>query len=614
MSRDTLTYFTKKHVIPGSIVTVPLRSKQAYGLVVNSKSVEENKSEIKSLSYSIKKIDSVESHSFLSTSFIESVSKIADYYATTVGAVLSVLLPKSILESSSDLTYTPRKKKTDSFHETLLVQCDNEERFALYKSLIREEFAKGNSVYFCVPTQEDISSSRKILEKGIESFTYTLHGKIVPKTLIDMWKKITKETHPILIIGTGSFLSIPRDDIGTIIVEKESSRGYTTISRPFLDIRKVARIITKVSNQKLILGDSLLRIETLHEEKSGDSVPLSPLKFRSLSSAECRLVDMRTPKDHDKREFKIISDEMKEMISRGEKNNELTFVFCSRKGLAPSTVCSDCGTVVTCDVCSSPVVLHAKNGHNVYMCHQCGRSREADVLCTVCKGWRLTTLGIGIDRVVQELSILFPTRKIFIMDKEHITTHLRAVKTRDTFFDSPTSILVGTEMAISYLNQKVQNVAIVSMDSFFSIPDYKIHEKIFHILLDLRTIAEKKFIVQTRQEHVEIFDDALKGNLFDFYRREIEEREELQFPPFTTSIKLSLTGEKKAVRNEMEKLVDFLKPQTVSVFESFITGKEYTAHGLIMLPCKVWVEPELLTKLRSLPPSVTIKIDPDTLL
>ncbi|MEQ1561198.1 MAG: hypothetical protein ABL899_00580 [Nitrospira sp.] len=620
IGKDTLTYFTKKNVPVGSIVSIPLRNKKAHGLVIANREASEIKSELKSLSYSIRKIDNIESSSFLSDSFISGVEEIANLNASSVGAVLSALIPNAILEGSNKLSYTP-KETVKASYETLLIQSDDEDRYATYRSLIREEFAKNRSVFFCLPTTEDLLNAKSTLEKGIENYTYVLHSGLDKKEILKLWTKIVGEIHPVLVVMTGSFLSIPRDDLGTIIFEKESSRAYKMQSRPYIDIRSAGQIIGKHSHSRVVFGDTLLRVETLWQEKNGMYAELSPLKFRSLTTATCELLDMRAPEDAKKKDFVVISPEMKSLIKNAVENNEQTFLFCGRKGLYPMTVCSDCGTTVVCKNCSAPIVLYKRKSadgksRNLFVCNHCGERRDAEELCLHCKGWRLNPLGIGIDRVVEEIEGLFENKTIIIMDKEHIKNHKQAVKARDIFYSSPGSIMVGTEMALTYLNQKIENTGVVSLDSFFSIPDFQINEKIFHILLALRAMSEKNMLVQTRQENTKIFDYALKGNLMDFYRDEIEERKEIGFPPFTTYIKITLEGEKSAVKKEMDKISEILKPYELSIFDAFnpgIKGK-HTMHGLISLLKGQWVDKTLLEKLRGLPPNVTIKIDPDTLL
>jgi primosomal protein N' (replication factor Y) len=620
IGKDTLTYFTKEDVSVGSIVSVPLRSKTAHGLVTTTREIQDAKSDVKGLSYNLKKIDKIKSESFLSESFVKSASDIADYYATTAGAVLSALVPKAVLESDKEFFSKSPEKENVVAHEVLLLQSADEERYATYKSIIREEFARGKSVFFCLPTTEDIKNARSALEKGIEIYTFTLHGGLSKKETAKLWQKILAESHPVLIVATGLFLSLPRADIGTIILEKESSRAYKMQSRPFLDIRTVAEIIAKNANRKLIFGDMLLRVETLWKQKNGEYQELSPLKFRSLSVSTCSIVNMREPADMKKKEFAVISGDLKKMLSDAWQNSERTFLFCGRKGLYPQTVCSDCGTVVACKNCGAPVVLYKKKVgdklQNFFVCHHCGERRDAAELCVHCRGWRLMTLGIGTERVFEDVKVLFPDRPIFLMDTEHVKTHAQAIKTRDNFYDTAGAICVGTEMALTYLNQKIENTAVVSVDSFFSVPDFRLGEKVFHILLEMRAETSKKMLIQTRRTETKIFDYAVSGNLIDFYRDEINERKNMGFPPFSTYVKLTLEGSRAAVKKNMEEIVKFLRPFEVSVFDALIPGKNNAcvAHGLFSLPRENLPNKGLLEKLRALPPFCAVKIDPDTLL
>lgn len=614
IGKDTLTYFTRENPPVGCVVGIPLRGKQAKGIVIDSKPAAESKSEIKTLVYSIRKIDKIESHNFLSDTFILAARDIADYTASTTGAVLSALIPKVILESNDEISFETSALPPDGFHESLVLQADTEERFATYKSLIREELAKNKSVFLCFPTIEDMRSNKSLLEKGIETYTHMLHGGLNKKQLIETWKKALAEPHPILILATGQFLSLPRRDIGTIIIEKESSRSYQMQVRPWIDIRKAGTYVAKAMHSKILFGDSLLRIETLWHHKEGRHTEISPLKFRSLSTASSELVNMRTSKDFASEKFSMFSPELLRIIEHTKENNEHTFLFCGRKGLFPSTVCSDCGTIVSCDVCKSVVVLYEHKNGNMYVCHHCSARRPADTKCIHCGGWRLTTLGIGIDQAAKEIADMFPETPLIVMDKDRIKNQSNALKARDTFYSSPGAVLLGTEFALPYLSEKIEHAGVISMDSLFSIPDFRIHEKIFHILLDMRAVAEKSFIIQTRQKDTALFDLALKGNLIDFYRNEIEERKQMNFPPFISHIKLSIQGDKKSIEEKMNELSRLLAPHELAVFPSWSAGRVPQLNGLITLPHGAWVDADVLAKLRSLPQSVAVKVDPETIL
>lgn len=222
---DTLSYFTSLELPLGALVDVPLRSKKIHGIVISSRKAEDMKGEIKSAGYALKKIDKIKSSEFFSKAFMEMVQEAADYYATSVGAIIDVLVPEYILKNIGKLKAEPKKDaeqiELKTVREKYVVQGDDEERYSTWKSLIRQEFAKKRSLFFLMPTIEDTERAFQLLEKGIEGYAFMLHGSLTPKTIIEKWNSILKEEHPIVIVATGGFLSFPRTDIETIIVERE---------------------------------------------------------------------------------------------------------------------------------------------------------------------------------------------------------------------------------------------------------------------------------------------------------------------------------------------------------------------------------------------------------
>lgn len=625
--KDQLSYFTAKQVRPGALVSVPLRSKTIDAIVVSVRSAHISKSELKAASFSIKKIIALKAEQFFLPGFVEAAEETARYFATHTGAVLHMLVPQTILSLQKQPSTIRANKAPDEIkmesglkQQSFLLQAEDEERISTYKSIIREEFARQSSVFFCVPELSEIERIKETLARGIEEYTYVFYGGMAKKQLADMWNRALNEKHPILVIGTGTFLSLPRDDIHTIILEKESSRAYKVSARPFIDMRTFAEMFARRQGIRLIMGDIFLRPETIFLEKEGHCTALTPLKFRSLSTADQRIVDMTryTEKSGDK-EFRLVSDELAEQITVARENGELMFILTARRGLFPLTVCSDCGNTVLCARCSAPTVLHKKEIEgNISLCHKCGNKEGASDRCAVCKGWRLTTLGIGIVRVEEALKKQFPGIKIFRLDRDVAATHKKAMEIRDKFYATPGSILLGTEMAVAYLSKEIDATAVLSVDSLFTIPDFRINERVFTMLLRLRGRSTKHFLIQTRDMENRIFEYATKGNMADFYREEMAERKILDYPPFATLIKFTLEGGKQAVEKEMNAFAELLKERgyAPSVFPAFITtvkGK-YRMNLLLKLPSRQWVDEKLLEIIRALPPAYAIRIDPEDVL
>jgi primosomal protein N' len=628
ISREKLTYFSSEDLPIGSIVNISLRSKTSPAIVVSSQDVAEEKETIKNLPYSIKKIGKKKATELFLPSFAEACQDTARYLAATTGSVLHAVVPKSILENLEKVNTCDLPSKTrGEVCEKFVIQADDEERYTDYKSIVREEFAKGYSVFICQPTIQEIKKALDILPKGIEPYTFILHGGLTKKEVITTWNKILAEKHTVLILGTGSFLSIPRPDIGTIIVDRENSRAYKNQYRPFLDTRLFAEKLSEKNKNRIIFGDILLRTETIWRFKNSELFELYPLKFRSLTTSEQKILDMRSrpgeiiiestgKRKQEEIKFRVLSNSLLELIRDNQDNSENLFIFAARRGLSPSTLCADCNTIVTCNSCHAPTVLHLSPKGNFFLCHRCGERRSAMEKCSKCDSWRLTTLGIGTELVEQEINKYFPEVKVFRLDQDTANTHKKACELAEKFYSSPGSILIGTEMALPYISERLQNSAVVSIDSFFALPDFRINERILSTILKIRSFTTKTFILQTRNPDQKVLDYAIKGNLSDFYRDEIADRKQLEYPPFSTLIKISLTGQRDYVVEEMEKLQKIIEPLVIDVFPAFIPGPtgKYIMHGLIKIKRGEWINENLLAKLQGLPPAFSIDVDPESLL
>ena len=632
INKESLSYFTGSEIAVGSVVKVPIRKKIIPAIVVSAESVTDVKAEIKNASFETRKVEKIKSSALLSPEFMTAVTDSSLFFASTSGSILHSVIPKTIIEEAEKIKVNIRDLKGSRVHEKLIIQCDDEERYATYKSLIREEFAKGYSVYFCLPTIQDIKKAYEKLSKGIEQYTFVLHGLLGKNEQIELWNKAANEGHPSLIIATGSFLGIPRNDIGTIIVDKENARAYKSQTRPFVDMRIFAETLAKKIKAKIVFGDLLLRTETVWRHNEAEIYEVAPLKFRSLTTATAQLINMREmPLDIDigkpvknsdnfssgkEPKFKLFSDDLLELIKKNQENDENLFIFVARRGLFPSTICADCGNLVKCNTCGAPTVLHKASNENFFLCHRCGEHRSAMEKCNNCQSWRLSTFGIGIEGVEQEMQAKFPNVKIFKIDSDSASTHKKALDIMAKFYASPGSILLGTEMALLYLKDPVANSAVVSIDSFFSIPDFRVNEKVMNILLKIRACTSRNFLVQTRDIDQKILKYATAGNLADFYRDEIKEREALFYPPFSVPIKITLQGDKKTVLAGMEQLQKDLAPYEIDIFPAFIPiqkGK-FSMHGIIKVKRGEWIDQVLLNKLGSLSPQFTINVDPESLL
>ena len=133
--------------------------------------------------------------------------------------------------------------------------------------------------------------------------------------------------HPILILGTAPYLALPRGDIGTIILEHESSSSYKTFTKPNIDLRVFVEIYASRINAKLIFSDTLLRFETIARgDKSGEVgsiAALSPITFRVNFDRKIETLDKGS-------KFRILEDESIKEIENNLEHRKNVFIFSVR--------------------------------------------------------------------------------------------------------------------------------------------------------------------------------------------------------------------------------------------------------------------------------------------
>jgi len=597
------------------LVSVELRKKQVLALVVGVRSAKENRTTLRNQSFTLKKITARKPAPFLTPNFMETLEKVSNYYASSIGSIIYSIIPQTLLSHSDKLSQSKAVPIQKRHLDKRVFQTNDEDRISSFKGLIRESFARNESIFFCFPSHDALTETASKLEKGIEEHTYLLYRELPTKKMLATWNMAVSHNHPVVIFGNASFLHIPRPDIGTIVVERESSRFYKTLRRPYIDYRVFVELYAECHGATLILADSLLRISTLWKFEQGDFIEYSTVCFKYITSVEKLLVDMKK-QDTVAEGFQILSKELKQLIDLTEKEKSRLVILAPRRGLAPITVCSDCGTVVRCLHCSTPVTLHERSEGNVFVCHKCGDRRSAEERCAHCTSWNLTPLGIGIERVEKEIRMYSKKIQIFRIDKDTTPSRRTQKSHINNFLKSKGGILLGTEMLLSRLNKNVPYSAIVSLDALFSLPEYSINEKIIHSILALQTRTYSGFILQTRDPERSVFSTALGGNLNTFYQEEIKARQMLSYPPFSLFIKITASGKQETVEQEMKKMEHLFEDVDIITFPAFherIKGK-YVMNALIKIPTSRWPDKGLVEQLRALPPYFAVNIGPESIL
>jgi len=635
LPKETLTYFSPEPVPDGTVVSVPIRSSAVDAIAVGCRDAREEKAAIKSGSFSLKKILKVKEGSPVPSYIFETARLAAQYYRAPRGTLLNLLIPDySYYGMFSHESAEPKKKigGDEVQPERLLFQAPLDDRLAFYRTYIRESFAKKESLTLVCPTIADCELFAETLARGVADFVVVINSDFTKKKLADAIKKISTEAHPFVIITTPSYATLMRSDTGTIILEHESSSAYGTPSNPSYDFRVLMEILARTAGKKCILGDSLLRVETLGRHESKELGVVAPITFRALAPIEVTVIPHGVPDQLPLRarseQVAALSDSMRALIGSSVEKRSHIFAFALRTGLATITRCRDCGTVVLCEYCSAPLVLYASGtDRRVFICNKCKRHKPSEQKCATCNSWNLSPIGTGTAFVEEEIKRLYPDVPVFRIDREATPTRTEARKVASLFAASAGGVLVGTEMALFYLSDAVTDSIVVSFDTLFNIPSYRTNERIIELFLAIAERTKGKLYVQTKTPDEPIIALIQSNNYSSWYRQELAERMEYNYPPASTILKITWRGktsEKEAAKDYMEEL---LAPFAPDIFESVIVvkgKKEITVNAVIRPRRDEWslyallqgkgLSENLREVLSRLPDGATLAVNPDNLL
>lgn len=612
---ESLSYFSSIEYAVGSFLEVPIRGKKQRAIVTETRSVSSTKTALKAATFSLRKLPQQIDPVVLPSTIRATAEKLTEVYPTTAGALLFQLLPADIRNGSRDY---PRTELIKHDQETTphLLTARTDDRFVSYKSLIRSTFASKASTMIVVPTAVDIEYAKRTLEHGIKDRVVVFSPNQTKKQRDNAYLKLTDTTAAKLIITTPASAYLERADLTTIIIEQASSNHYVMRRRPYLDHRTALIAYSKIAGRKIVLGDTVPRTEDEVRRREETYITYDEEAKRIAFTAPLSII---TQKDKPKPDspFQLFSNELVTSVERALEAKGHVFFYAARRGLAPVVACIDCGLIFRCPDSNTPysLIRTSKNGEEMrwFVSSTSGKKVKAADVCTNCGGWRLRERGIGIQSVFDEWKNIMPNTDVMVMDNTTASTPKLASKLAKEFFAKKSGILIGTQIALPFINQGIDVSAVISLDAARAVPTWRADESLFRLLLKLRECTAKEVIVQTRSETDNLLVHATRGAIERFYDDEIALREMLQYPPYSTFVLLTWVGDPKTVLSLEAPIAKILSAFTVNFYNNpNSSANKKERHGLIRIPRQDTETYTLLVAaLRNLPPYVKVEINPE---
>ncbi|MBY0328899.1 hypothetical protein K2Q02_02295 [Patescibacteria group bacterium] len=547
---DILSYYVQEQLCAGTLVTIPFGKQTIHGIVTETVTIAEAKGMIKSASFTLKKVKTVIG---VIPSIQAAALALADTSALTltpIGTLASNVIPQTLFDyiNSEKIVTEESIEQTvvTTFEETVTLG-PTVERVDHYKRLIRTAFAAKKSVVFTAPTIRSLERFKILLEKGITNHVVILHSKTTKKQLRSSFALLKSSERPLVIFATPSFFVLPRTDIGSIIAEDESQSLYHTSDRYKSDLRIFIKSYAERLNLKLIWGDTLPRFATL-KKLDADHVA------RTYIPDKLTVVPIEPYRT-------VLPTEVIEIIRHAQKKGRRLYVYANRKGVAPLSRCSDCGTIVNCTDCSLPMVLRNKitsEGEHIrsFSCSHCSATLPSTHTCTHCGSWNITPSAIGSESIRDAIVSLVGTENVVTIDDDLTPDSVTIQKLITESDVKKFVVIIGTIKVLPYLKQ-IHYSLFPFFDRLLSTPSLYTTENVLRLIMECNERSSEGVLVFSRDPEFPFTKQIETQKINAIIHDELTLRAELGYPPFGSIIKVSLTVPEGYRQSTIEKVTEF---------------------------------------------------------
>jgi primosomal protein N' (replication factor Y) len=375
-----------------------------------------------------------------------------------------------------------------------------------------------------------------------------LHSAFGDAERADQWRRI-RSGQARVVVGTRSGVFAPVQALGLVIVDEEHDGSYKQQETPRYHGRDVALVRAKEANAVAVLGSATPSIESRFNAEQGKYAMLRmPERIAQRPMPQVDVVDMRVEFLETKKQAvfsRSLLEQMEQRLAQGEQ----TMLLLNRRGFSSFMMCRACGERLQCTNCSVALTHHRRDRR--MLCHYCAYAEKIPTECPKCGSDYIQFLGTGSERVEDELHQAMPTARIARLDRDSASGKGAFERILSAFRDGDIDVLVGTQMiAKGHDIPNVTLVGVVLADIGLSMPDFRAAERSFQLLTQAAGRAGRgaipgHVVVQTLNPDHYAIRFAAEQDYEGFYKKEIEFRKWLRYPPFAAFANVVVRAEKK---------------------------------------------------------------------
>lgn len=491
---------------PGQRVIVPFGRRREMGYIVGVVS----QSTVPSLKAVIRVLDA---HPIIDPDLMALARWMAAYYGCSVGEAIEKMIPFGIRHRKSLALSAPAAEsrcRQGKAAISVFLSLDEDAAWRAVLERARECLSRRQGVLFLAP---DAQASQRIVERVASSLGQAPArlDQGTSKEQTAAWLAV-KNGEAGCAVGLRSAVFAPIRCPGLVVVFQEHHYGYQEDQSPFYHARDVilerARIqgcdvifMTPAPTVELWSGVSDGRFELIRFEKS-DPVRVTPIDLTNYK-----------PRKDSALSFPVAS-----AVSQALEQRKKVLVIFNRRGMYTVIKCEHCGHVLRCPRCQANLSYHEEISEMV--CPSCDTHHGVIRSCPECRHAGLNRYGEGVERVRHDLARFFPQARLAVFDRESRS------------FPHQADIVVATQAVIKMLDRVCVDLAVLpDVDAELSRHDFRSHQAVFSMVMDLAKVVRDEVFVQTRQPGHPALRWARSFAIQEFYDAELRARQELGFPP-----------------------------------------------------------------------------------
>jgi len=358
-----------------------------------------------------------------------------------------------------------------------------------------------------------------------------------------------------IVLGTRMAVFASMPGLGLIVVDEEHDASYKQQEGARYSARDLAVWRARACGAKVILGSATPSLESWHasrppsegDPEGGRYQRLEmPSRIGAAALPRVRRVDMgQQPRRA------VFSAPLLAAITERVQRGEQCMVLLNRRGYAPVLHCQDCDWKSDCPHCSAHQVFHKID--RSLRCHHCGYAQRVPRACPACGSPDIAPMGRGTEQLEEHLAGLLegasrqgggPVR-IARIDADSTRAAGALQSQLAQVHAGEVDVLVGTQMiAKGHDFRRVSLVAAVQPDGALFSSDFRAPERLFALLMqaagragrDAAWMAERgtpcEMWVQSHHPKHPVYEALRRHDYAAFAAQQLAEREQAGMPPF----------------------------------------------------------------------------------